>query len=142
MNKIRNKFYQKGSNAIRGIIVIALIILAIYGGISLFKNYLNNNSENPTVNVKTNSKIDATTVKVAKFYDGQDGYSLSISSGNRSTCIWTWVDGNASIPDSTTTYANTATEKHTLHISDTASDWKASCMDDFGNQYIGIFPSD
>ena len=52
----------------------------------------------------------------------------------------TYVDGNAAIPYSETTQAKTATEKHTIHISDTATDWKVSCVDDFGNQYTGIFP--
>ncbi|MEI7425094.1 MAG: hypothetical protein WCK10_03185 [Candidatus Staskawiczbacteria bacterium] len=119
-----------------------IIIVAIIIGVVLLVFFYRpaSNPTNPTIDVKTNTQIGATTVNVGTFYDGQNGYSVSIPSGNSSTCIWTWSDGNADIPDSQTTYAKTATEKHILHISDTARDWKVSCVDDFGNQYTGIFP--
>ncbi len=125
-----------------GIVVVVLVAGAYFIGQSS-----NNqtqpvvNSSNPTTSVTPNTQVKATTVQVSEFYNGQDGYSLSIPSGNNSTCVWTWVDGNAAIPQSKTTHANSATEKHTIEISDTASDWKVSCTDDFGNQYVGVFPS-
>jgi hypothetical protein len=120
------------------IVVVALIAVAYFIGQS-------SNSQtpatNPTTSVTPNTQVKATTVQVSEFYNGQDGYSLSIPSGNNSTCVWTWVDGSAAIPYSKTTYANSATEKHTIEISDTAEDWKVSCTDDFGNQYVGVFPA-
>lgn len=124
------------------IIVIIILIVAI-GAILVFMNGspVSGVNPNPTTNVTPNTQVKVNTVQVAKFYNGQYGYSLSIPSGNKSTCVWTWVDGNAAIPFSRTTYANTATEKHTIQISETATNWKVNCTDDFGNQYIGIFPS-
>lgn len=82
------------------------------------------------------------TINVSKFYDGKNGYSLSIPTGNKSTCVWTWVGGNAQIPDTQTTLANTATEKHHISFPDMAllSEFKVNCTDDFGNSYQGIFP--
>lgn len=115
-----------------GVIIIALIVGGFY--------WLNNSQPgNPTTDVKTDTSIKATTVQVGTFYDGKDGYSLSIPSGNSSTCIWTYTGGNASIPYSETTYARSATEKHTIYSYD-YYDWKVSCVDDFGNQYTGSFP--
>ena len=103
-------------------------------------------SNNPTVAVKTNTQVQATTVQVAQFYNGQDGYSLSIPSGNTSTCTWTYAGGNADVPYLKTTYAKTATEKHTITFpSGTLNsnyDFKVNCLDGFGNQYIGIFPKE
>ncbi|MCX6793430.1 MAG: hypothetical protein NTY12_05455 [Candidatus Falkowbacteria bacterium] len=103
-----------------------------------------NDAKNSTVNTNKNAKTDIVNVSVNKFYNGKDGFSLSIPSGNDSTCIWTYEGGSASVPYSVTTNANTATEKHTItFISDTRdsySNFKVTCVDDFGNQYIGIFP--
>jgi hypothetical protein len=124
----------------RETLIYIIVGIIIVGALFVLFYHPSSNPTNPTTDVKPNTQISATTVNVAKFYDGQDGYSLSIPSGNSSTCIWTWADGNANIPDSQTTTANTATAKHTIHISDTADDWKVSCVDDFGNQYTGIFP--
>ena len=127
---------EKGNTLIY--IIIAVVIVA---ALFIFFYHPVNKAGDPTINVKTNTKIAATSVNVGTFYDGQNGYSVSIPSGNSSTCIWTYVDGNAAIPYSETTQARTATEKHIIHISETASDWKVSCVDDFGNQYTGEFPS-
>lgn len=80
----------------------------------------------------------AASVQVTKFYDGRDGYSVSIPGGNSSTCIWTYEGGSAAVPYSETTEARTATEKHTIH-DDGYSNWKVTCVDDFGNNYVGIF---
>ena len=134
-----------------GVVIIIIVLVAaayLIGQNSNNGTQLNNGSSavntsnsDPTTNVVPNTQVKATTVQVTTFYNGQNGYSLSIPSGNSSTCIWTWVDGSGAIPFSRTTYANSATEKHTIEISDTASDWKVSCTDDFGNQYIGVFPS-
>ncbi|MGD0576869.1 MAG: hypothetical protein ABSA74_02230 [Candidatus Staskawiczbacteria bacterium] len=124
----------------RNILIYVLVGIIIVGALFVFFYHPTSKPTDPTIDVKTNTKISATTVNVATFYDGQNGYSVSIPSGNSSTCIWTYVDGNAAIPYSETTQAKTATEKHTIHISDTATDWKVSCVDDFGNQYTGIFP--
>lgn len=136
---------ENGSKIGLGLIVLVLIAGGFY--------WVNSNqSSNPTIDVKTDTSIKATTVQVAAFYDGENGYSLSIPSGNNSTCIWNWTGGNAAIPFSETTYANTATEKHILtfgkapngeavSISDVGYNFKVTCLDDFGNQYIGAFPS-
>lgn len=95
---------------------------------------------NPTVDVKIDATIPATKVLVGTFYDGEDGFSLSIPSGNTSTCIWNNTGGNASVPHSETTYARTATEKHTIHTNPSLYDWSVLCVDDFGNKYVGVFP--
>jgi hypothetical protein len=99
------------------------------------------NASNPTINIKTNTTIKATEVAVAKFYDGKDGYSVSIPSGNSSVCTWTYAGGNAAVPYIETTSAKSATEKHTVYSYD-SYDWRVSCVDDFGNQYVGVFPSE
>ena len=123
---------EGGSKIWLGILVIALIAGGFYW-------MSNSQPSNPTIDVKTDTSIKATTVQVGTFYDGKDGYSLSIPSGNSSTCIWTYTGGNAAIPYSETTYARSATEKHTIYSYD-YYDWKVSCVDDFGNQYVGAFP--
>lgn len=120
------------------LIIAALVII---GGFYLFGS----------TSKDTETKNAITTVPVTKFYDGENGYSLSIPSGNNSTCIWNWTGGNAAIPYSETTYANTATEKHTLtfgkapngeavSISGVGYDFKVTCLDDFEQQYTGTFP--
>lgn len=93
----------------------------------------------PTIDVQTDTTVKATTVQVGTFYDGKEGYSVSVPSGNTSTCIWTYTGGNAAIPGSETTNARSATEKHVIYIYD-YYDWKVTCVDDFGNQYKGVFP--
>lgn len=98
-------------------------------------------SGNPTIDINPDTSIRVTSIPVAQFYDGQDGYSLSISSGNRSTCIWTWEGGSASIPYSQTTTATSATEKHTIVFYPDNSNYKVTCVNDFGDQYIGVFPN-
>lgn len=102
----------------------------------------NKGTTNPTTDVKADTTVKVTSVPVGTFYDGQDGYSLSIPSGNNSTCIWTYEGGSADIPFSQTTYAQTASEKHTLHYYPGSNyNFKVNCTDDFGNQYVGTFPS-
>lgn len=98
------------------------------------------NSDNPTINVKQDVKVGATEIKVGTFYDGKDGFSVSIPSGNKSVCTWTYTAGSGHIPNMTTTNANTATEKHTIYVYGGEEDLKVSCVDDFGNQYVGVFP--
>jgi hypothetical protein len=120
------------------VVAVIAIVVAYFGG----QNSNNSGTtvpNNPTIDVKTNTQVQATKVQVGSFYDGQDGYSLSIPSGNSSTCIWTYTGGNAAIPGTETTYAKSATEKHTVYTYD-LYDWKVTCVDDFGNQYIGVFP--
>lgn len=87
------------------------------------------------------TNISAASVQVTKFYDGENGYSLSIPGGNSSTCIWTYEGGSGRIPYSETTEARTATEKHTIHDFG-YSNWKVSCVDDFGDSYTGFFPQE
>lgn len=119
-------------------VIIILVLIAI-----IYYSNKKEISNNPTIDVKPNTEVQVTTIKVAKFYDGQDGYSISIPSGNSSTCVWNWEGGNAAVPYSKTTYANTATEKHTVtYYSGSEYNYKVNCFDDFGNQYTGIFPSD
>ena len=138
MEKEKKPFFSVA--VIIAIIFIVFVVIVMIGSSGNTNNQQQSNQTNPTTDVKPNTQIGATTVNVGTFYDGQNGYSVSIPSGNSSTCIWTYVDGNAAIPYSETTQAKTATEKHIIHISDTATDWKISCVDDFGNQYTGIFP--
>lgn len=118
-----------------------IAVLVIIGGFYLFGS----------TSKDTETQNSITTIQVTTFYDGENGYSLSIPSGNNSTCIWNWTGGNAAIPFSETTYANTATEKHALtfgkapngeavSISGVGYDFKVTCLDDFGKQYTGMFP--
>ncbi|MGA3114318.1 MAG: hypothetical protein ABSF90_07790 [Syntrophobacteraceae bacterium] len=81
-------------------------------------------------------------VKVGKFYDGQEGYFLSIPTGNQSRCVWVWAGGTASAPDMQVTSARTATEKHAIRFPDMSwlNHFKVYCVDDFGNLYEGSFP--
>lgn len=116
------------------IIVAVIVAVGVYWASTSL-----NTGKNPTIDVQPNTKVQATTVQVGTFYDGKDGYSLSIPSGNSSTCIWNYTGGNAAIPYSETTYARSATEKHTIYSYD-YYDWKVTCLDDFGNQYTGVFP--
>jgi hypothetical protein len=96
--------------------------------------------DNPVIDVNPDTKTDTTLVKIGKFYDGQDGFSLSIQSGNSSVCIWTWEAGSGRIPDLIITEANTALEKHTRTTYPEETDNKVTCVDDFGNIYVGDFP--
>ncbi len=80
-------------------------------------------------------------VPVGTFNDGKDGYSVAIPTGNTSTCVWNYTGGNAAMPYSETTEAQTATEKHTVYVND-YYDWIVTCIDDLGNHYTGIFPRD
>lgn len=123
-------------------IIPIVILLFMTSGCSyrVVKNIENNDVDNPTVDIKNNVKIEATSVRVGTFYDGKNGFSVSIPSGNRSTCIWTYSAGSGRIPYSITTEAETATEKHTISVYGGEEDLKLSCVDDFGNQYAGVFP--
>ena len=83
------------------------------------------------------------SLNVSKFYDGSEGWSVSVPTGNESICTWTYAGGNGAIPYIDTTRANTATEKHVLRFDsgmDFLYDFKVTCTDDFGNEYIGKFP--
>lgn len=114
-----------------------LIVILIAGGAYWYSQ--NSGVHNSTLDVKTDTKVSATTVQVGTFYDGKDGYTLSIPSGNSSICAWNYTGGSAAIPYIETTQARSATEKHTIYKYD-YYDWKVSCVDDFGNQYVGVFP--
>jgi len=114
---------------------IILIIILIVGGVYLFSK---KDINNPTLDIKTNAEIKATNVQVGTFYDGKDGYSLSIPSGNSSVCTWNYNGGSGVVPYIETTSARSATEKHTIYYDD-FYDWKVSCVDDFGNSYVGVF---
>ena len=122
------------------IIFIGFILYAVLGGFADETNQ--QQSSNSTTDVGSNVRVEATPVQVTSFYDGEYGYSVSIPSGNRSTCVWNWEGGNAAIPDSTTTNANTATEKHTVVHYGNSHNFKVNCFDDFGNQYVGVFSSE
>lgn len=83
------------------------------------------------------------SLDVSKFYDGSEGWSISVPTGNKSVCTWTYAGGSGAIPYIDTTRANTATEKHALRFEygmDFLYDFKVTCTDDFGNEYIGKFP--
>jgi hypothetical protein len=104
--------------------IIAVVVVLIVGN-GLYA-YLNN-----TPNTER--------IPVSKFNDGKDGYSIAIPTGDTSTCTWNYTGGNAAIPYSKTTEAQTATEKHTVYVDD-YYDWIVTCSDDLGNHYTGIFP--
>jgi len=134
----KNKYTPIFATAVMVIIVVA--VGAFYIGKNSNINQAQNNQADPTIDVKSDTKVNATIVKVATFYNGQDGYSLSIPSGNKSTCIWNYEGGSADIPYMKTTNANSATEKHTIMIYGGNYNYKVNCFDDFGNQYVGVFP--
>ncbi len=128
-------FMEKQDKNMRIVTMVFLLIIGAY--------YFGGLSKKDSDNFKQKTNIEVTSVQVTKFYNGEWGYSLSIPSGNESTCIWTGTGGNAAIPWSETTHANTANEKHTILRDLTINyDFKVSCTDDFGNQYVGIFPSE
>ncbi len=150
------EMYSKNKELVIGIIIFIIVFVLILVGIFSSGDIKNGSysldvptqkNDTPsvlndaTVDTKIDIKVQATTVQVSKFYNGEDGYSLSIPTGNRSTCVWTWEGGSGAIPDSATTYAETATEKHT-HTYYGESNYKVNCFDDFGNQYVGIFPTE
>lgn len=120
-------------------VIVLVIGLLVYGGYKYFSK--NEVSQNNSMVQTTN--ITATQVQVSRFYDGEEGYSLAVPGGNTSTCNWTYVGGNGAIPDSETTFANNSSEKHLVHFGDYLDsywDFKVNCTDDFGNQYVGVFP--
>lgn len=127
------------------LIVAVIAAVAYFGGQNLDNSASTSSntstaiSSDPTMGVKTDTQIKATAVQVGTFYDGEDGYSLAIPGGNYSTCIWEYEGGSARIPYLETTEARTATEKHTIHDLG-YSDWAVTCVDDFGNHYVGVFP--
>ena len=88
----------------------------------------------------SSAKASATIVQVQKFYNGKEGFYLSIPTGNKSTCVWTWEAGSGAIPDTETTQANSATEKHYIDGISGSWNFKVVCVDDFGKQYVGNFP--
>lgn len=77
------------------------------------------------------------SVEVSTFYDGKNGYSLSVPTGNESICVWNYTGGNAAIPGIETTSARNV-QKHLIYDYD-RYDWKVYCVDDFGNHYSGKF---
>lgn len=92
-------------------------------------------------NTTINSGPKVSTVKVQKIYNAYgDFYSLSIPTGNSSTCVWNYTGGSGAIPYSETTQA-TAMEKHNLQFWGGTYDYQVNCFDDFGNQYKGVFPT-
>jgi hypothetical protein len=107
--------------------VVLIVIVVVAGGVYWFGNS------------QFSGEIKTTKIQVGTFYDGKNGYSVSIPNGNTSTCIWNYTDGNAAIPGLETTSVRNASEKHTVY-SYTAWDWKVLCVDDFGNYYVGTFP--
>lgn len=99
----------------------------------------NQTVNNPTFDVKTDSSVKVSNIYVTTFYDGKEGYSISIPSGNTSTCLWTYTAGTAAAPNLDVTSAKSALEKHT-HYFYGEWDWQVLCADDFGNYYTGTFP--
>lgn len=127
-------------NKIIKILSFAILIFTLSGCSYKITKEANETIKDPTITIKTDTKIDATIVNVGKFYDDKDGFSISILSGNKSTCIWTYNAGSGRIPNSIITNAITSTEKHTISVFGDEEDLKVICVDDFGNNYKGIFP--
>jgi hypothetical protein len=119
-------------------LILLLTLSLLVTGCSL--NLSKNQSAEVGNNIASESS-DQKLVEVSTFYDGKEGYFISIPTGNSSTCIWTYVGGNGAVPYSETTFAKTATEKHVIN-SDDFYDFKVICVDDFGNQYNGVFPQE
>lgn len=127
-----------------------LYFFALFGFSVLFGAGCTLDQAQPTkvsevMNTKSSTTIEVSTIQVSKFYDGRDGYSLSIPSGNTSDCIWTYAGGTGQIPYLETTSAKTSTEKHAIYFDPGTSDllysFKVTCINDFGDQYKGIFPT-
>lgn len=127
-------------NKITKILFFTTLVFVLSGCSYKIVKETNKVIKDPTITAKNDIKIDATIVDVGRFYNGQNGLSLSIPSGNMSTCIWTYNAGSGRIPNSITTDARTATEKHTISVYGDEEDLKVTCVDDFGNNYIGVFP--
>ena len=103
------------------VIILFLSFILVVVSFLFFNNF--NKSNKPELKVKEldiiNEKVISNNdnnniIKVGTFYDGQNGYSISIPSGNSSICTWTYSAGSAQIPYLKTTEARTANEKHTL----------------------------
>lgn len=116
----------------RYIVIIGLLLIPLIFLIFLFTNG----------RIKESEVQDAQTIDVVRHYDGEDLYSLSIPTGNRSACIWTYYAGSGHIPDMKYSYAETSSEKNTLYFYGDEYDWKVRCVDDWGNLYIGKFPTE
>lgn len=128
------------------VIILFLSLIVVVVGFLFFQNLNKNNESEPEVKEKevVNEQVISSNynvIEVGTFYDGQNGYSISIPSGNKSICTWTYSAGSAQIPYLETTEARTANEKHTLSYYGGEEDFKVFCVDDFGNQYIGSFPN-
>lgn len=128
-------------------IIFVIIIILIFAIYSILIGLEDKNQNKSSFNqVQTNQKDESiiNTVDVAKLYKDGDGFFLSILTGNSSTCVWTYAGGNAAIPYSKNTYAETASEYHQIVFPldeiDSYFDFKVSCVDDFGNVYLGKFP--
>ncbi len=128
--KIKKRYYLL-------IFLVVILIPVIYV-------ILNNNKKEEVIIPKGENNIISVTetkeVQAYVFYDGKYGYSVSIPSGNSSTCIWTYEAGSGGIPYKEITEARTATEKHTLSLFGGEEDLKVICVDDFGNNYKVIIP--
>lgn len=132
MNSLRGEFPVCREQGIIRLVLIAVLLfifILVNTTISLARK-----------NDSSRDKISK--IKIGTFNDGQDGYSLSIPTGNESRCIWVYEGGNHSIPGIEVTSARTATQKHTLRFPDKALifNLKVHCLDDFGNVYEGVFP--
>ena len=128
------------------IIISFLALVLVVVGFLFFKNLSKSNESEPEVKERevVNEQViidNDIMIEVGTFYDGQNGYSISIPSGNESVCIWTYSAGSAQIPYLKTTEARIANEKHTLSYYGDEEDFKVFCVDDFGNQYKGKFPN-
>ncbi len=128
------------------LLIGAVAIIAVVGvASSQTRTQSTSQTQNATTTIAPEAAQPSTTpqvrvVQVSSFYNGSAGYSLSIPTGNKSTCVWTYAGGNADVPYTQTTSANTATEKHAISATDGFYDFKVTCVDDFGNQYTGVFP--
>lgn len=140
-NSIKIKLNKKDLILIISVSLSAIIICSV---LYLFSNKGNVDKENNEIlseSLIENNKneLDFSIVNVSSFYNGQEGFSLSIPSGNMSVCIWTYYAGSGAIPNLVTTEARTATEKHTISVYGGEEDLKVSCVNDFGDMYIGTF---
>jgi hypothetical protein len=127
------------------LIIVVFLVVTIICSVLYFVSNRDSKKEEEDIYVKSPGKeikeeLDFSVVDVGRFYDGLDGFSISIPSGNISVCVWTYNAGSGVIPNLITTEARTATEKHTISVYGDEGDLKVFCVDDFGDKYIGVFP--
>ena len=72
-------------------------------------------------------------------------FSVTVPSKKKTTCIWTYAEGNGGIPYSEKTETEGAVNIHTVankQITESAYDYGVECSDETGIKFFGEFPGD